>query len=358
MPLTDRENYLRTATFQGGEWIPTFVSISPASWLQLREDLEEVLVRHPILFPGFEKGKRDFGSWEHGPAYRQGERFTDSWGCVWGNMIGGLEGQVVEHPLADWRALVGYRAPDPMVTGDRGPVDWEAARQHTARTRERGGLTRGGVAHGFLLMRLWYLRGFEQLMLDLAEEPPQLASLIDLVTAHNERLVQEWLSLGVDLVDFGEDLGTQRASTISPATFRKWIAPAYRRLMEPCRQAGAQVFLHSDGYIMDLVDDLLACGVTILNPQDLVNGIDNLARHVKGRVCISVDTDRQRIVPFGRRREIRELIREQVMKLGSPQGGFMMGAGIYPPTPAENVDALCDAYEEFHTYWWDGGGSW
>ncbi len=153
--------------------------------------------------------------------------------------------------------------------------------------------------------------------------------------------------MGVDVVGFGEDLGTQRASVISPAAFRKWTAPAYRRLMAPCREAGALIHLHSDGHVLELLDDLLACGVTILNVQDLCNGIDELACHAKGRVCIDLDMDRQRIVPFGTRREIRELVREQVMKLGSPQGGLMLSAGIYPPTPPENVDALCEAYEEF-----------
>lgn len=353
MPLTERENYLRTASFQGGEWIPTMIHISPASWNAFRQDLEDVLVRHPMLFQGFVPGRIDYDNWDFGPAHREGERFTDAWGCVWDNTWGGLEGQVVESPLADWSALEFYQAPDPLVTGDRRPADWEAERTRIADAREQGNLTIGGVAHGFLLMRLWYLRGFENLMLDLVEEPPQLKWLIELVTDHNWRIVEQWLDMRVDVVDFGEDLGTQQASIISPISFRTWIAPAYRRLMHPCREAGAHVYLHSDGHILELVDDLIACGATILNPQDLCNGIDELAQHVKGRACIALDVDRQRIVPYGTRAEIRELIREEVMKLGSRRGGLMFVVGIYPPTPPENLDALCCALEEFRTYWWD-----
>ncbi len=345
--MTSRENHLRTAALQGGEWIPSSVSISPASWVSLREELEDVLVRHPLHFPGFRRGQRDFDHWEHGPAHRQGERYTDAWGCVWDNTWSGLEGQVVEHPLAEWSTLAGYRAPESAFDEDRRREE----RERVISAQAAGEVAFGGMSHGFLLMRLWYLRGFEQLMADLMEGPPELERLIEIVTDHNQQLVQEWLTAGVDVVDFGEDLGTQRASVVSPATFRKWIAPAYRRLMELCRKAGAQVFLHSDGYIMELVDDLLVCGVTILNPQDLANGIDTLAKHVKGRVCICLDIDRQSIVPFGTRKEIRELVREEVVKLGSPQGGLMFIAGIYPPTPAENVDALCCALEEFRTYW-------
>ncbi len=126
--------------------------------------------------------------------------------------------------------------------------------------------------------------------------------------------------------------------------------------MKPCREAKCLVNLHSDGYIMELVDDFIECGVNIINPQDLCNGIDNLARNVKGRMCISLDIDRQTIVPFGTRKEIRELIEEEVRKLGSPRGGLEMVAGIYPPTPPENIDALCQALKQFRTYWWDGRG--
>ena len=121
-------------------------------------------------------------------------------------------------------------------------------------------------------------------------------------------------------------------------------------------ERGALVALHSDGYIMDFMDDFMRAGVDIINPQDLVHGIDNLAHEVKGRMCIRLDIDRQKIVPYGTRREIFELIEEEVRVLGSPRGGLEFICGIYPPTPPENVDAVCSALEEYRTYWWDGRG--
>lgn len=356
MPLSERENYIRNARMTGPEWIPCHVSISGASWNQLREDLEDVLVRHPILFPGFEKGRRDYEEWDPGPAHRGGERFTDAWGCVWRCEIDGIEGIVEGHPLEDWAKLESYAPPDPLVQGDRGPANWDAARKRVADAKKCGALTAGGVPHGFLFMRLYYLRGFENLMLDFASDAPQLPRLIEMLVEHNRTIVNEWLSMGVDVMNFADDLGSQTASFIGPATFRKWITPAYRRLMQPCRQAGAIVALHSDGYVMDLMDEFIEAGVDVINPQDLCNGIEALARHVKGRICIRLDVDRQKIVPFGTRKDIRDLIEEEVRRLGSPQGGLELICGIYPPTPAENVDAVCSAMEEFRTYWWDGRG--
>jgi len=354
MPLSERENYLRNATMTGPQWIPCTVHISGASWNQLREDLEDVLVRHPTLFPGFEKGKRDYDNWDPGPANRAGEYFEDAWGCVWRSEIDGIEGIVQRHPLEDWSKLTSWRPPDPLKTGDRGPVDWESIARNVQDAKKRGELTRGGVAHGFLFMRLTYLRGFDNLMTDLVDEPPQLSQLIEMVQQHNRALVNKWLELGVDVMEFGEDLGTQTASIISPAMFRKWFTPQYKALMQPCRDAGTLVALHSDGYIMELMDEFIEAGVDIVNPQDLCNGIDDLAREVKGRMCIRLDVDRQKIVPFGTRKDIHDLIEEEVRKLGSPRGGLEMLIGIYPPTPPENVDAVCEAFEKFRTYWWDG----
>ena len=42
---------------RGPEWIPCPVSISDASWDQLGNELEEVILRHSLVFPDFKKGK-------------------------------------------------------------------------------------------------------------------------------------------------------------------------------------------------------------------------------------------------------------------------------------------------------------
>ncbi|MCD4669306.1 MAG: hypothetical protein K8S14_02545 [Actinomycetia bacterium] len=70
--ITERENYIRNATFNHPEWIPMDIAISDASWDQLREDLESVVIRHPVLFPDFKKGWRDYDNCNFGPRYTKG----------------------------------------------------------------------------------------------------------------------------------------------------------------------------------------------------------------------------------------------------------------------------------------------
>ena len=230
------------------------------------------------------------------------------------------------------------------------------ARRDIETANAKGELTWGGLPHGFFFMRLTYLRGFNNMMIDMATGEPLLWDLIEVLYRHNRVLIDQYLAMNVDAVSIGEDLGSQASSIISPAMFHTYCTPTYERLIRPCREKGCHVMLHSDGYIMDLLDELIFAGVSIINPQDLCNGIDNLRRELKGRLCIRLDVDRQRIIPFGTRQEIRELIEEEVRLLGSAQGGLEFIAGIYPPTPPDHVDALACAFEEFQTYWFDGRG--
>jgi uroporphyrinogen-III decarboxylase len=95
------------------------------------------------------------------------------------------------------------------------------------------------------------------------------------------------------------------------------------------------------------LDQLIEAGADVLNIQDRVNGLDNIASMCKGRVCIDLDIDRQYLVPFGRADDIRGYIKRVVELLAMKKGGLMLEAEIHPPTPLENIEAVAKAMEEF-----------
>jgi uroporphyrinogen-III decarboxylase len=149
---------------------------------------------------------------------------------------------------------------------------------------------------------------------------------------------------------YPEDLGMQVGPMLSPDMFRTYIKPAYKRIMQPARDAGVPIHMHSDGDIRQLVDDIVDSGVEIINLQDLVNGIDWIADRFKGKTCVELDIDRQRITPYGTPAQIDALIREEVEKISTKAGGLCMIYGLYPGVPVENVKALMDAMEKYAFY--------
>ena len=228
-----------------------------------------------------------------------------------------------------------------------GKIDWTAIKNRIQTVKSQGNYYVGSLQHGHAFQRLSDLRGYENLLFDMTDGDPRLWQLIEMVENFSMGIVQRYLESGADVICYPEDLGMQLGPMLSPEHFRTYIKPIYENLMAPAHEAGCLVHMHSDGDIRDLVDDLVLSGVDALNLQDLVNGIDWIAANLKGRVCIDLDIDRQQITPFGSPEQIDSLIRQEVEKLGSPEGGLMMIYGLYPGVPLENVRAVMDAMERY-----------
>ncbi len=349
--LNHKENLLRCIRFEHPEWIPMIYMINDACWHHYdQEALKDLIEGHPRLFPGW---KRPSGRIEPKFSFNQSasKPYTDPWGCLWETADDGITGSVSGHPLESWNGFANFQAPDPDRTDGTYPINWNNIESNVRQTRAAGGIVQAGLPHGHTFLRLQDIRGYENLTFDMVDEHPNLPRLIEMVADFNHAFVTRYLALKPDIFGYPEDLGMQFGPMISPEHFRKYIKPVYRRLMKPAIESGCIVQMHSDGDIRGLADDLVDAGVQVLNLQDLVNGIDWIADRYAGKICIDLDIDRQKITPFGSPAQIDALIREEVEKLGSKQGGLMMIYGMYPGVPLDNAKALMDAMEKYMGYY-------
>ncbi|MHC4585949.1 MAG: uroporphyrinogen decarboxylase family protein [Planctomycetota bacterium] len=348
MDFTDAitENTLRAIRFERPEHIPVIFWINPACWHHYQKDvLFELMAEHSLLFPE-DAVLPELAPWEHA-----GEPYTDAWGCVWETTDDGITGSVTKHPLADWSALESFTLPDPAQTNGMAEISWSAIEGKIRAAAAQGKYGVGSLEHGHAFMRLSYLRGYEKLLFDMADRDARLMKLIEMVEEFSMGIIRRYVDLGAAMIRYPEDLGMQLGPMLSPEQFKEYIKPIYGSLMIPAHDAGSLVHMHSDGDIRDLVDDLVVSGVDALNLQDLVNGIDWIAANLKGRVCIDLDIDRQQVTRFGDPDKIDELIRREVEKLGSPEGGLMMIYGLYPGVPLENIKAVMDAMERYAAFY-------
>jgi uroporphyrinogen decarboxylase len=334
----------------GPEWIPCNISVSLPLWHKYREQMEDLVLRHPLVFNEYVKGSCNFD--DFGIRFK-GNTVTDEWGCVWNFIVDGLQGQVIKHPLEDLKILDTYKPLDPVLLNHvpkegTAPVkdSFDRARVNLEDAKKRGKLAVGNCSHGFIFQRLYYLRGFSNLMKDFIQQPPELNRLIDMIVEFNAKVINRWLAAGIDLLSCGDDLGMQDRLMIRPDLFRKYMIPAYSAMFAPAREKSVHVKLHSDGHVIEVAEDLIKAGVTVLNLQDLVNGVENIQRKLKGKVCIDLDLDRQKILPFGTHEKVKKHAKNIVSKLYSPDGGLMITVDVYPPTPIENIEALCQALED------------
>jgi len=316
--------------------VPCSVGINYTIWETYEEQLERLQQECPHVPIGGKAGK------DSPRAVECKER--DAWGCLWHYPGMGLDGQVIEHPLDTWEKFEAWQPPSAAERV-------AAIKKEAEKTPEEKRSRHVGLEHGFLFLRLTYLRGFDNFMIDVGEENPKLYELRDVVADYWYDISKARFDCGAKHLGGGDDLGMQDRLPISPKSWRKLIKPAYRRIFGLARERGGTVRLHTDGYIVDIISDLIEVGVIDLNPQDLVNGLDNLALLAKGKVHISLDIDRQNITVFGTSEEINAHIKNCIQTLGSPQGGLSLGWGVYPGTPIENIEAAVRAMEKYRSMW-------
>ena len=345
------DNYTRAIRFERPDHIPMSFHINAACWHHYPKDaLFDLMEEHKLLFPNFKRPSPDWQPY-YPPVARKNEPYTDPMGCVWYTADDGITGSVHGHPLADWSAFgTTWKIADPNTTDGLYPVDWNAAVDDWKRIKANGGSFGGGLRHGHTFLQLCDLRGYENLLFDMIDEEPLLDELIEQLTEFNLTLVKRFVDNGCSTMGYPEDLGMQTGPMLPPDMFKKYIKPAYTKIMKPARDAGIPIHMHSDGDIRTLVDDIVDSGVEVINLQDLVNGIDWIAKKFRGKICVDLDIDRQSITPYGTPEQIDALIREEVSKIATPEGGLTMIYGMYPGVPLENAKALMDAMEKYAFY--------
>ena len=269
-----------------------------------------------------------------------GEVQTDEWGNVWRRLPERTSGGEVLRPaLPTWEALDTYQPPD---------LAHPARYQDAARVREQhpDRYLLGGVeGAGFATAR--YLRRMEQYLCDCAESPEQVARLNLMVNDLALAEVDRWAEVGADGVFFCEDWGTEERLLVSPRMWREQFALLYERLISQAHARGLTVWMHSCGYIKDIIPPLVEMGLDVLQlDQPELNGLEFLAQF-SGRVTYWCPVDIQKILPTGDRELIQGRAREMLRRLAARGGGFI--AKDYPDNASLGVDPLWQqwGYEVF-----------
>jgi uroporphyrinogen decarboxylase len=262
-------------------------------------------------------------------------RRQDEWGVNWEFLILGVWGHVIDWPLKDWAALDSYRLPAPPPAAGPEFESVKAARQaHRQRYYHLGW-------GGSIFEKMCSLRPFEEVLMDIALDSPQVHRLADLLVDNCLGHVRRDLALGADGIAFGDDFGTQRSPLFSMDHWRRFFKPRYQRLFEPVVRANKTVFLHSCGQIEPLLEDLAEIGVKVLWPQLPVFDLKLLAARCRQlRMAVELHPDRGDLMQRATPKEVRDYVRRLADTFGTAEGGSWLYVEIDPGFPWANVEAL------------------
>jgi uroporphyrinogen decarboxylase len=269
-----------------------------------------------------------------GSRYEPGT-YVDEWGCRFQNIHGGVIGVVHEPLIRDWNQLETFRTPDEVLDVDTGAVrDFCRA---TGRFTLAGTLVRP-------FERLCFIRTMEQAMIDLAEASDGLRELLRRMHEHYVREVEVWARTDVDAIVIMDDWGMQTGLLVSPRVFRACFLPMYADYAAIARQHGKFVFMHSDGHIVEILDDLIAAGVHAINSQVACMGVPELGRRFRGRITFWGEVDRQELLAFGSIADIDTAVREIRAHLYA-DGGVIAQCEFGPGAIPDNVLQVFRAWQ-------------
>lgn len=271
-----------------------------------------------------------------GEQYEPGE-YVDEWGCIFVNLQRGVIGEVKE-PLIqdeDWADASKVHIPEELLTIDQKRINADCAASDKF-------IMAGECPRPF--EQLQFLRGTENLYIDLALGNPGLLRFLDKMHDFYCRWVEKWAQSDVDGIMMMDDWGSQRGLLISPELWQQYFKPLYRDYIAIARKHGKKTFMHSDGYTLQIIPHLIDIGLDAFNTQIFCMDFADLEQF-KGQITFWGEVDRQHLLAHATPDEVKQAVRDAAKALWSDGGCIAQcefGAGARP----ENIRAVFTAWQE------------
>ncbi len=283
--------------------------------------------------------------------------FTDEFGVTWSMPEDSPRYfDITRSPLAGLSLdeIKGY----PFPRGDD-PTRFASLREEALRIRRDTPYPVISGISGVVYEICWYMRGLENLFVDMIERPEVLETIID-------RTLQFWLDWFrlfldeagdiVDVIMIGDDLAGQKGPLFSPAIYRSIVKPRQKRLVRYIKsRTKAKIWYHSCGSVLQYIPELIDNGVDALNPVQLsARGMDpgELKKVFGEKICFwGGGIDSQHVLPHASPDEVSEHVRHN-LGIFKPGGGYVFANvhNIQADVPPANVLAMFDAAHECGRY--------
>ena len=204
--------------------------------------------------------------------------------------------------------------------------------------------------YGILELGCW-MCGYEDFLYRLVGDQDFVRTFFDIVFDLQMRIIEPYYrALGpyITLTTSGDDFGIQCSPMLAPRVFEQLVAPYLAaRIRRTKELAHCYYWHHTCGSVHALLDQLIACGVDILNPvQTSAAGMapEQLKADYGERLVFWGAMDVQQFLPSATPDEVRAQANRLMDVLGR-DGGYVMAPAhnMQDDVPPENIVAWVEA---------------
>ena len=200
-----------------------------------------------------------------------------------------------------------------------------------------------------------FLRGEEQLWIDIKDDAGWVCAFVDRVTDHmiavGVESIRRWQMQDTG-IQINDDVAANWGPFIGPETYERLFLPPLRRMVRAYRDAGARfVMHHADGNVLSLLDMWIDAGIDVINPVEYRSGMDavKIREQYGEKLTLIGGLDNCDILPRGDRAEVRDHILH-LLEAGRG-GGYVLGPhSIGPDIAVDTMVYVLELLEEHGGY--------
>jgi uroporphyrinogen decarboxylase len=279
--------------------------------------------------------------------------YIDEWGIR--RIYTGMYWDIVEYPLegAAVEDLERYKWPEPES------IDMDEIKEHARQAKKLYEETDYVICaehpvYGIFELGCW-MCGFDDFLLKLAIDEKFVRRFFEKVLGYQKRIIEIYYgALGqyIHYTSSGDDFATQTSLFVSPEMFRRLIKPYFKERISYTKKFTQAAYLHhSCGSVFPIIEDLIDCGVNILNPiqpgaKDMQP--ENLKKTYGSRIVFHGGIDTQEILPFGTKESIEKTVKDTI-EVMNRDGGYIFAAAhnIQEDVPPQNLVYMVEAARKF-----------
>jgi uroporphyrinogen decarboxylase len=284
------------------------------------------------------------------------DEWLDEWGTRWVRPDGGFFYDIKDPVMKDFSLedLKSYEFPDPS---DSGRIEGLREEVEALYNQTDKAIIFFNASWG-LWESLWLLRGFEQAYIDIATDTKFVEAIFDKLLWWGKsywNLILDEVGDLIQVVQLGDDLGSQRGPVFKPETYRSLLKPRHKELVQFIKShTKAKIYFHTCGSIHWAIRDFIECGIDILNPVQVgAHNMDSrkLMDEFGADICFwggGCDTD---ILLRGSPKDVEKEVKRRIDDF-SPGGGFVFASihNIQANTPPKNIHAMYSTAVKHRNY--------
>ena len=216
---------------------------------------------------------------------------------------------------------------------------------HAWKTREIPDVVSTSGTYVTAVSALIDLFGWELLLEGLGEDSDAMGHILERYSQWLQKYFEALADSDVEVVMVHDDIVWTSGAFVSPAWYRKYVFPCYKRYIDPLKQAGKKILYTSDGNYTELIDDVADChfdGFVLEPTTDRAYIAEKY-----GKTHSFVGNADTRILLHGTKEDIENEVK-RCMDIGKKCPGFIMAVGNHIPanTPVDNALWYNECFEK------------